>query len=69
MARMRTPAGVLPLKVPEEIFVTDMWIMLLTTLCLLPFICLSKPITRPIGVIMVLLYTGYVVSALHPHGF
>jgi cation:H+ antiporter len=69
LAIMGTTAAVFPLPVPPDLFVPDMWIMVLTSLCVLPFIFLSRSITRPIGIIMVLLYAGYVVSALLPPGF
>jgi cation:H+ antiporter len=69
LAIMGTTAAVFPLPVPPDLFVPDMWIMVLTSLCVLPFIFLSRSITRPVGIIMVLLYVGYVVSALLPPGF
>nr|WP_306268348.1 calcium/sodium antiporter [Pararhizobium sp. IMCC3301] len=69
LAIMGTTSLVFPLAVPDEIFVPDMWIMVLTSLALLPFIFFCKPITRPIGAFMVLLFSVYVVGVLYTHGF
>lgn len=68
LAIMGTTAAVFPLPVPDDVFVPDMWIMVLTSVCLLPFIFMSKSVTRPIGIVMVVLYCTYVFSALHPLG-
>lgn len=68
LAIMGTTNLIFPLPVPKEIFVPDMWIMLLTSAALLPFIFLRKSITRPVGLIMIVLYFGYIIAALYPMG-
>ncbi|PCJ92773.1 MAG: sodium:proton exchanger [Hyphomicrobiales bacterium] len=65
LAIMGTTSVFYPLPVPEDIFQPDAWLMLLTSLALLPFIFLRKPITRPVGMVMVVLYISYVGFALH----
>ncbi len=65
LAIMGTTAVFYPLPVPNDIFTPDAWLMLLTSLALLPFIFLRKPINRKIGLTMVVIYVAYVIFALH----
>ncbi|MDK3017264.1 calcium/sodium antiporter [Pseudodonghicola flavimaris] len=53
-----------PIPVDPEFLRFDLWVMLGATLLLIPFVFLRFDITRGWGIVLTLLYAGYVVSVL-----
>lgn len=57
-------ALIAPLPVPEQMLRLDLWVMLVTSLLLWPFMFRFWPITRAAGVGMLALYAAYVAVLL-----
>ncbi len=53
-----------PLPVDREFLQFDLWVMLGASLLLIPFVFFKRDITRPLGVVLTLLYVLYVVIVL-----
>ena len=52
-----------PVPVEESFLAKDLWVMLAATLMLVPFVFLTRDITRVWGVVLTTLYVGYIVWA------
>jgi cation:H+ antiporter len=52
-------AMVTPLEVPSELLSRDLWVMIGATVLLLPFVLLSRPIGRGMGVCFLIAYAIY----------
>ena len=53
-----------PLNVPEEILTRDLWVMIASTLLLVPYVLFCRRIGRTSGTIFIALYIAYVYFAL-----
>ncbi len=53
-----------PIPVEEGFIQKDLWVMLGATLLLIPFVFMGRDITRPWGIVLTMLYCGYLVWAL-----
>ena len=60
LAIMGVTAAIIPVPVPPEIMVFDIWAMLVSAALLLVFTLLKLEITRPLGVAFILLYVSYI---------
>ncbi|MEO1066460.1 MAG: calcium/sodium antiporter [Pseudomonadota bacterium] len=65
LAIIGTTALITPLHTPERIYAFDLWVMAISSLALLPFVFMCKPISRPIGLAMILCYVTYLYAAFH----
>ncbi len=50
------------LDVPPEMLRTDLWVVLGTSLLLIPFVLMKRDITRPVGIGFIAIYVTYAVS-------
>lgn len=51
-----------PVPVPEAMLTFDFWVMLGATLILIPYMISGRPISRPVGMLFVLVYLGFVAA-------
>lgn len=57
-----------PIPVPDSMLQVDLWVMLAASLALAPFIWKGWHITRLWGVVLILLYVGYVAALIFRGG-
>jgi cation:H+ antiporter len=62
LAILGITAAIVPIDVPTRFLTVDLWVMLVTSLILLPFVVFKWTISRRIGIAMTSLYGLYVAS-------
>lgn len=60
LAIMGITAVIVPVQIPQEILVFDIWAMLMSTALLLVFTLYKLDITRPLGITFVIFYLTYI---------
>jgi len=64
---MGITAMIRPIPVPDQFVRLDLWVMLATTLLIIPFVARGSSIGRPVGMLLAGLYVGYVWFLLNGH--
>jgi len=62
---MGITAMIRPIPVPPQFIQFDLWVMLGTTLLIIPFVARGSVIGRPLGLLLAGLYVGYVTLLLN----
>jgi len=60
LAIMGITAVIVPVEIPQEILVFDIWAMLMSTALLLVFTIYKLQITRPLGITFIVFYISYI---------
>lgn len=60
LAIMGITAVIVPVEIPQEILIFDIWAMLMSTALLLVFTLYRLQITRPLGITFVVFYISYI---------